>query len=53
MPFNASQWLIKNALQFMQVDMPISIGSEVWVLKKREEQRLEATQMKFLDTFLE
>jgi len=23
-------------------------GSEVWVPKKREEQRLEATQMKFL-----
>ena len=23
-------------------------GSEVWVLKKREEQRLEAVQMKFL-----
>jgi len=23
-------------------------GSEAWVLKKREEQRLEATQMKFL-----
>jgi hypothetical protein len=23
-------------------------GSEAWVLKKREEQRLEAAQMKFL-----
>ena len=26
----------------------LKFGSEVWVLKKREEQRLEATQMKFL-----
>ena len=25
-----------------------NFGSEVWVLKKREEQRLEAAQMKFL-----
>ena len=29
----------KEAMKFM---------SEAWVLKKREEQRLEATQMKFL-----
>ena len=27
-------------------------GSEAWVLKKREEQRLEAAQMKFLRYFL-
>jgi len=26
----------------------MKIGSEAWVLKKREEQRLEGTQMKFL-----
>jgi len=26
----------------------LKFGSEVWVLKKREEQHLEATQMKFL-----
>ena len=26
----------------------LKFGSERWVLKKREEQRLEATQMKFL-----
>jgi len=26
----------------------LKIGSEAWVLKKREEQRLEAAQMKFL-----
>jgi len=25
----------------------LKFGSEAWVLKKREEQRLEATQMKF------
>jgi len=25
-----------------------NFGSEVWVLKEREEQRLEAAQMKFL-----
>ena len=33
----------KAALQF---------GSEAWVLKKREEQRLEAAQMKFLGHLL-
>ena len=26
----------------------LTFGSEAWVLKKREEQRLEASQMKFL-----
>jgi len=26
----------------------LEFGSEAWVLKKREEQRLEAVQMKFL-----
>ena len=26
----------------------LKLGSEAWVLKKREEQRLEAAQMKFL-----
>jgi len=26
----------------------LKFGSEAWVLKKREEQRLEAAQMKFL-----
>ena len=32
----------------------LKFGSEAWVLKKREEQRLEAAQMKFfLDTYLE
>ena len=28
--------------------MKVKFGSETWVLKKREEQRLEAAQMKFL-----
>jgi len=28
------------------------LGSEAWVLKKREEQRLEAAQMKFLRNLL-
>ena len=27
---------------------PLKFGSEAWVMKKREEQRLEAAQMKFL-----
>ena len=30
----------------------LKVGSEAWVLKKREEQRLEATQMKFLRVLL-
>ena len=30
----------------------LKLGSEAWVLKKREEQRLEAAQMKFLRHFL-
>jgi len=30
----------------------LKFGIEVWVLKKREEQRLEAAQMKFLRHFL-
>ena len=28
----------------------LKFGSEVWVLKKRQEQRLEAAQMKFFKT---
>jgi hypothetical protein len=31
----------------------LKFGREAWVLKKREEQRLEAAQMKFLDIYLE
>jgi len=30
----------------------LKFGSEAWVLKKREEQRLEAAQMKFLSHLL-
>ena len=30
----------------------LKFGSETWVLKKREEQRLEAAQMKFLKHLL-
>ena len=30
----------------------LKFGSEAWVLKKREEQRLEVAQMKFLRHFL-
>jgi hypothetical protein len=30
----------------------LKFGSEAWVLKKREEQRLEAAQMKFLKRLL-
>jgi len=30
----------------------LNFGSEAWVLKKREEQRLEAAQMKFLKHLL-
>ena len=30
----------------------LKFGSEAWVLKKREEQRLEAAQLKFLRHFL-
>ena len=31
----------------------LKFGSEAWVLKKREEQRLEAAKMKIWDTYLE
>ena len=31
----------------------LKFGSEAWVLKKREEQRLEAAQIKFLRHLLE
>jgi len=32
----------------MTAKAALKFGSEVWVLKKRDEQRLEAGQMKFL-----
>ena len=33
---------------FYAILTSLQFGSEAWVLKKREEQRLEAAQMKFL-----
>ena len=36
----------------MTAKTALKFGSEVWVLKKRDEQRLEAAQMKFLRQFL-
>ena len=35
-------------IQNITAKVALKFGSEVWVLKKREEQRLEAAQMKFL-----
>ena len=37
----------------MTAKAALKFGSEVWVLKKRDKQRLEATQMKFLRHLLE
>ena len=34
----------------MNKETKLRIHSEAWVLKKREEQRLEAAQMKFFET---
>ena len=39
---------IKLRIHNITVKAALKFGSEVWVLKKREEQRLEAAQMKFL-----
>ena len=38
----------KLRIQNITAKVAMKFGSEVWVLKKREEQRLEAAQMKFL-----
>ena len=35
----------------MNKETKLRIHSEAWVLKKREEQRLEAAQMKFFEKF--
>ena len=35
-------------IQNITAKAALKFGSEAWVLKKREEQRLEAAQMKFL-----
>ena len=38
----------KLRIQNITAKAALEFGSEAWVLKKREEQRLEAAQMKFL-----
>ena len=38
----------KLRIQNITAKAALKFGSEVWVLKKREEQRLEAARMKFL-----
>ena len=38
----------KLRIQNITAKVAMKFGSEAWVLKKREEQRLEAAQMKFL-----
>ena len=39
---------IKLRIHNITAKAALKFGSEVWVLKKREERRLEAAQMKFL-----
>jgi len=43
----------KLRIHNITVKAALNFGSEAWVLKKRKEQRLEAAQMKFWDTYLE
>ena len=43
---------IKLRIHNITAKAALKVGSEVWVLKKREEQRLEAAQMKFLRQLL-
>jgi hypothetical protein len=40
--------VVKLRIHNLRAKAALKFGSEVWVLKKREEQNLEATQMKFL-----
>ena len=42
----------KIRIQNITAKEALKFGSEAWVLKKREEQRLEAAQMKFLRRLL-
>ena len=42
------QQIILYTQLFFTAKAALKFGSEAWVLKKREEQRLEAAQMKFL-----
>ena len=37
----------KLRIHIITAKAALKLGSEAWVLKKREEQRLEAAQMKF------
>jgi hypothetical protein len=39
---------LQNAIYFIIAKAALKFGSEVWVLRKRDIQRLEAAQMKFL-----
>jgi hypothetical protein len=38
----------KQGIHNITAKAAVKFGSEAWVLKKRDEQRLEAAQMKFL-----
>jgi len=43
-----------DILKYITGKAALKFGSEAWVLKKSEEQRLEAAEMKFKrDTYLE
>ena len=46
--FNRQTYIFKFRIHNITAKAALKFGSEVWVLKKREEQRLEAAQMKFL-----
>jgi hypothetical protein len=43
----------KLRIHYITAKAELKFGSEVWVLKKRDEQRLETPQMKFLRHLLE
>ena len=43
----------KSRIHNITAKAALKFGSEAWVLKKREEERLQAAQMKFLRDFLE
>ena len=40
----------KLRIHSITVKAALKFGSEAWVLRKREEQRLEAAQMNFFET---
>jgi hypothetical protein len=41
-------WLNRIKIIILEIYLYLEFGSEIWVLKKRDEQRLEAAQMKCL-----